>query len=113
MQIPGQITYNRNRKGKIHGGIATSININDANECVKISEGRDSNEYIVTIHSQFLTPINVINVYSEQENRTAVNVIRDHWQELMEEIRKIENKGEQLILIGDFNKHIGSLIKVV
>ena len=83
---------------------------NEANECLKISEGEGQNEYLVTRHNQFSTPVNVINVYSEQESRTGANVIRDHWKEVLEEIIKIEAKKEYIILLGDFNKHIGTII---
>ena len=71
---------------------------------MKVAEGSAENEFIVTRHSQFDTPINIINVYGDQENRTSGDVIKEHWNEILEEIVKIEAKGEDLILTGDFNK---------
>ena len=76
-----------------------------------MSEGKESNEYIITRHNQFAIPINVINVYSEQECRTPFNIVNDHWNALMEEIIKIEAKNELVIMVGDFNKHIGNVVK--
>ena len=111
MALPGYKSYTRNRKGKSHGGIVTSSLSSETNECLKISEGDETNEYIVTRHSQFVIPINVINVYFEQENRSPASVIRDHWKEILEEIIKIEVKGEHVILLGDFNRHIGNIIR--
>ena len=37
--------------------------------------------------------------------------IKEHWNEVLEEIIKIETKRENLILLGDFNKHIGEVIE--
>ena len=109
--IPGYSSYSRNRKDKSQGGIVTSVRDDESIDCLKVTEGQDCNEFIITRHSKFQTPINVINLYSCQENRTAVNVIRDQWQEIVEEVVKIEAKKENLIIIGDFNKHVGDIIE--
>ena len=109
--IPGYHSYSRNWKDQIQGGIITSVKQDEAKECLKVSEGKNTNEFIITRHSKFQTPINIINVYSCQENRTGVNQIREQWQEIVEEIIKIETKKENLILLGDFNRHVGTLIE--
>ena len=56
-------------------------------------------------------PINIINVYGAQESRTSTDIIKQHWDEIVEEIRKIELRGEVFILISDLNKHLGAYIK--
>ena len=94
MKIPGYVSYNKNRKEKSHGGIATSIIEGEAAECLKITEGNDNNEFLITRHAQFIPPINVINVYSEQENRTASDIIKEHWNEVLEEIIKLKLSGK-------------------
>ena len=71
-----------------------------------MSEGSGTNEYLITRHSQFRIPINVINVYGEQENRTSAESVVDHWNEILEEVVKIEAKAEHLIVIGDLNRHL-------
>ena len=111
MVMPGYQSYSRNRKGKAKGGIATCILNNESKHSLKVAEGENNNEYIITRHSQFMIPVNIINVYGEQENRTSAEEIRKNWYELVEEIVKIEAKGEKFILIGDLNKHIGDLVK--
>ena len=75
-----------------------------------MGEGKESNEFLITRHSQFIIPINIINVYGEQENRTSASDLKDNWNEIVEEMLKIEAKGEHVMLIGDFNKHIGNVI---
>ena len=109
LEVPGYQCYSRNRSDKSQGGIANCVLKTEAQDCLKVSEGKDSNEFLITRHSQFLTPINIINVYGEQENRTPANVISDHWNEVVDEIAKIEGKGEHFILISDMNKHLPSL----
>ena len=111
MSVPGYQSYTRNRSEKSQGGIATSVIESNTKDCLKVAEGKGSNEYLITRHSEFSTPINVINVYGEQENRTSASDIKDHWNEIVEEIVKIEAKGEAFVLLGDTNKHIGNLVE--
>merc|ERR1711954_38182 len=112
VNLPGYQSYTRNRTEKSQGGIATLVVDSDFSDCLKVSEGKDINEFIVTRHSEFNIPINIIHVYGQQQGRTPVNVLSDHWNEIQEEIVKIEAKSEYLVWVGDFNCAIGSdLIK--
>ena len=77
----------------------------------KVTEGDTNDEFVITKHSQFKTPINIINWYGETESRSSKADIYDRWLRLLSEISKIEMKGEHLIFIGDMNKHIGDLVK--
>ena len=75
----------------------------------KTAEGKNE-EFIVTRHGQFEPAVNVINLYGSQESRLTVEQIRDHWEVIMEEVVKIESRGENLLLIGDVNRHVGSIV---
>ena len=110
-KIDGYQSFSRNRREKSMGGIATSIINSDFRNCLKVGEGSGSNEFIITRHSDFLVPINIINIYGEQENCTPSNVIKEHWDEIVEEIIKIEARGEMVVLMGDANKHVGDIIE--
>ena len=46
------MTYTRSRKDKAFGGISTSVINDDSSHCVRVEEGIDDNEYIMTRHSQ-------------------------------------------------------------
>ena len=109
-ELEGYQSFSRNRREKSMGGIATSIIDSDFRNCLKVTEGEGSNEFIVTRHTDFMVPINVINIYGEQENRTSSSIIKEHWGEVVEEIVKIESRGEFFILLGNTNKHVGDLI---
>ena len=72
------------------GGVATAVANDDCDDVLKVSEGKETNEYIITRHSQFQRPVNIINIYGDVESRTSVDEIDDKWNEIMEEIVRIE-----------------------
>ena len=109
--IDGFKTYPRNRSGNSGCGIVTAVVSDENDYTVKVKEGEGNDEFIITRHSQFLTPVNIINVYGESECRTRNNEIEERFNRLLGEITKIESEGELVILIGDFNKHIGDLVQ--
>ena len=92
------------------GGIATAVQNNDAMYALKVKEGDKDDEFLITRHSQFVVPINIINIYGEQEGRTSKEDIRDRWGRIMNEVVKIEAKEEFLLIFGDLNKKVGDVI---
>ena len=67
LKIPGFSCFNRNRQCMNGGGIATCVQSKDAMHTLKVFEGEDENEILITRHSQFVVPINVVNIYGEVE----------------------------------------------
>ena len=102
------VAFNRNRSTQIMGGVATLVSENDKDHFVKLSEGENDDEYLITRHSNFLMPLNIINVYGETESRSSRPNIQERWGRLINEIKKIEKRNELILLIGDLNKHIGN-----
>ena len=90
------------------GGIATAIKENEKQYAIKTDEGCEKDEFLITRHSQFIQPINVINCYGEIESRSCKKEIEERWHRLLEKIIRIEAAKEALILIGDLNKLIGN-----
>ena len=107
-KLKNYISINRNRTDRIMGGVATFVAASDKDSFTKISEGAQYDEYLVTRHSNFSEPLNVINVYGEQECRSSKNELEERWGRILKEIYQIEMRGEMLILIGDLNKHTGN-----
>ena len=62
---------------------------------------------MITRHSEFFIPINLINIHGEQECRTKEMDIESRWSRIFEEIVKIENRKESCVIIGDLNKKVG------
>ena len=110
MNIPGYASFTRNINSKGGGGVASSVRESEASKCLRPRSGRGSNEYIITRHSQFSVPLNIINVYGAQECRTSREEIVRHWEELMAEVTQIETKGEALVMAGDMNCLVGDIV---
>ena len=103
LDIEGYKCFNKNRQNKNMGGVATLVRESDLKDTLKVSEGTGNNEYLVTRHSQFSVPVNIIVVYGEQEGRSKAEDIERKWDEVMEKVKKIEARDEACILLGDFN----------
>ena len=101
-------SFTRNRKDKRMGGVATAVKEEDSKDVIKIAEGADDDEFIITRHSQFLVPINIMNIYGETESRCTENEIKERWNRILTHIIKIKQRKEHLILLGDWNKHVGN-----
>jgi exonuclease III len=108
LSIPGYLCYNRNRACQNMGGVATAIRKDEQIYSLKVDEGIDNDEFILTRHSQFNPPINVLNIYGEIESRSNVKEIEERWCRLLEIVSKIESRNEAIILIGDMNKAVGN-----
>lgn len=106
VRLNGYKCLNRNRQNAHMGGVATCVKDEDAVKTLKLMDGDNDDEILVTRHSQFVVPINVINVYGAQECHASKEEIERNWGVLMGELTKIEAKNERVIMIGDFNKHV-------
>ena len=111
MKIPGFNSFTRNRQGKCMGGISTSVANKDSKHTLKVAEGANEDEFLITRHSQFVAPINCVNIYGEQEGRCSKDDIENRWNRILNEIIKIEAKDEFVLLLGDLNKHVGDCIE--
>ena len=49
-------------------------------------------------------------MYGEQESRAGNDEVEGRWNRIVHEIKTIESRNEELILCGDFNKHLGDII---
>ena len=101
-------SFTKNRKNQNMGGVSISVSEEEAKYCTKSSEGPEGDEYLITHHNQFNPPINVFAIYGETEARTTKQEAEQKWQNKLEEIIKIENRKENLIIIGDLNKSVGN-----
>ena len=83
IEIPNFYTYSKNRAEKNGGGISTSIANKESSKTLKIKEGIDDKEYIITRHDQFTNPINLINIYGMNECRQSREKIVDFWDTIV------------------------------
>ena len=81
--------FSCNRKNANMGGVAILVKDNIAKNTVKIGEGTEEKEYLITRHSNFAVPLNVIVLHGEQETRNNVEKVEENWATVMEEIQRI------------------------
>ena len=67
MSIPGYRSFVKNRVDKNCDGIATLVSEKDSPHVLRIKEGPNDNEFIITSHDQFAIPINVVDIYRINE----------------------------------------------
>ena len=111
IDIAGYLPFQRNRITNSGGGIATLVKSCDKDYTIRVKEGKDQDEYLITKHDKFVVPINVIDIYGESECRTTNQEVEDRWFRVVSELKMIESKGEFALIIGDLNKHVGKIIK--
>ena len=111
IKIPGYECFNLNRNDIDGGGVATCVSNKDKSNTLNIFKGDIKTEILVTRHSQFERPINVINFYGKVESRSCVDSIQEQWAAVQDVVKKIEAKGELTVIVGDFNMKIGNLVQ--
>ena len=90
------------------GGVSTSVTNNLKQNTVKVGEGRDNDEYLITRLDHCDPPLNIINMYGNQECRARKDDILEGWARLIKDVREIECRGEFCLLMGDLNRKIGN-----
>ena len=71
------------------GGVPTTIKNDEKQYVIKTDEGSDKDEFIITRHSQFKTPINIINCYGEIESRSSNKEVEERWHRLLQKLLRI------------------------
>ena len=70
LKIPGYKCFNVNRDGiNKGGGVGICVANRDSSHVLKLKEGK-FNEFLITCHNQYMKPINIINLYRDQECRS-------------------------------------------
>ena len=85
VKIPHHFSYTKNRE-KNKGGVATVIANYLKTNTVKVGEGKEGDEYLITRFDHTVPAINLINIYGEQEGRTPAIEIEKGWLRLKSDI---------------------------
>ena len=107
VKIPKYFSYSKNRE-KNKGGVATVIAEHLKSNTVKVGEGKEGDEYLITRFDMTDPAINVINIYGQQETKTDKDEIEKSWLRLMEDVNDIEKRNEPILIIGDMNRSVGN-----
>ena len=107
VKIKDYFSFSKNRE-KVKGGVATVV-ANYLKPCtVKVTEGKDGDEYIISRLEHVVPALNVVNIYGQQESRTGKDEITASWLRLRKDLEEIEDRGEAVLVLGDLNRAIGS-----
>ena len=106
VKIPNYFCYSKNRE-RNKGGVATVVAEYLKPNTTKVTEGREGDEYIITRIDVTVPAINIVNIYGSQEGRTEKDEIEKSWLRLMEDIKQIEDRNEDVLIIGDLNRAVG------
>lgn len=100
--------FHKNReKVNSKGGIALGFRKDVASRVVKISEGTEGNELLFVKMNCYEVPL-VVGVYYGAQEVSGEQKIRRDLNELFSELYKFDKLGYEVLLMGDFNIHIGS-----
>ena len=85
--------YCKNRE-KHMGGVATVVSNHLRQHTVKVSEGREGDEYLITSFGHVHPPINIVNIYGQQEKGDAENGKKENvlesWNRLIQDLKDLE-----------------------
>ena len=107
VKVPGYFSYNKNRE-KYKGGVSTIVSNHIKHNTMKVSEGKEGDEYIITRFYHTVPVINLVNIYGQQEGKTDNDEIEKSWHRLMNDVKEIEERKEAILIIGDVNRAIGN-----
>ena len=109
IKIKNYHTNVRNRKDlKRMGGVAIAVHNHIKSHAIKVKEGEEKDEFLITRLDNINPPLNIINVYGGIEERMDRQEVLENWGRIKSEIDKIGERNEFCLLIGDLNRAIGA-----
>ena len=80
------------------GGISTAVKNDLKPSAVKVMEGEEDDEFLITRLEHITPPINIVNVYGEIEGRCKNEEIKLRFERLKKELDSIRREKEALYL---------------
>ena len=109
--VPNYFSYCKNHD-KHMGGVATLVSQSLRPHTVRVAEGRKGDEYIITRLDHISPPINIINIYGDQEKADKEigrkEKVLESWNRLLQDLKEIESRKEHLLILGDLNRKVGT-----
>ena len=90
------------------GGVATLVSNEVKSQALKVTEGEEKDEFLLTRLGHVVPAVNVLNVYGGIEARMTKQEVTENWIKIKKEITKIKEREEGLVIIGDMNRAIGN-----
>ena len=109
-EVKGFVSYFRNRPKRAGGGIALLVREEKAKYVVKIEQGCDDNEYLCVKFTNCDPHLVVFIYYGAVSNTFGVDAKKLHLSQLLDDVKKYSLKGCSILLLGDFNLHLGDKV---
>jgi exonuclease III len=114
IKVKNYCCFQRNRKGvKTMGGVATLVANDVKAHALKVTEGENDDEFLITRLGHVVPPVNILNVYGGIEGRMSRLEVTENWVRIKKQITMIKEREEGLVLIGDLNRAIGNDVRGV
>ena len=75
---------------------------------MKVTEGKEDDEYTLTRFDNTVPAVNILNIYGNQQSRSNDGEIKRSWLRLMKDVSEIEERNEALLINGDKNRKVGN-----
>ena len=112
IKLKNYVSFTKNNPNKKSmGGLMTGVKDEIKHAAVKVSENSEGDEYLVVRLDHVEPPLNVINIYGQQEGRDGQigkERVLESWGKLKKELCLIEMRGEAVIICGDYNRAVGA-----
>ena len=109
-ELPGFVTYYRNREARAAGGVAVLIREEVSKFVVKLEVGKKENEFMTLKITNCNPHLVLIVYYGTQSGTFGVDQVKLHISELLQVAKKYRDQGCATYMLGDFNLHIGNSI---
>ena len=101
-ELPGYVTYYRNRESRAAGGIAIMIREEISKYVVKTDSGKLENEFLVLKFTNTQPNLVLIVYYGVQSGTFGTDQVKLHMSQLFEVIRKYRDQNCSINVCGDF-----------
>ena len=75
---------------------------------MKVKEGEDDDEYLITRLDHVHPALNIVNVYGGQESRMSRQEVLESWGRLKVDLNAIKARNENCLILGDLNRAVGA-----
>ena len=112
IKMKNYVLFTKNNPNKkAMGGLVTSVKEELKQSAVKVNDNSEGDEYLVVRLEHVEPPLNIINIYSQQEGRDGQEgkeSVLESWGKIKMELCLIQLRGEAVLICGDLNRAVGA-----
>ena len=90
------------------GGIATLVANYLKPNVTKVAANNVDDEFMITRFDHVKPALNIVHIYGRIEDKIGPKKVLEGWENIQQELLKIEARQEAVLMVGDMNKAVGS-----